>query len=579
MRKIVLLLLSISLLGCAGLSKPASVAYQNRTTKPLESKNLDIQNTKMPSPHYIYSPEIRTSASIDLLNIEEDNQKVVVSSDKDNKQKKPKTDTINFSNIYQPNFDTSFLFQDNKKLKLNYNTLDNITETFNVPVTINDRVKKYIDRFTTTSRNTMQRWINNSFKYLFYVKDLFQSYGLPTDLSYLPLAESGFDPIVRSRAGAVGMWQFMESTGRLYGLKINYWVDERKDFEKSTDAAARHLKDLYEKFNDWSLALAAYNAGAGRIQKAIDKFNTDDYFELSSYKHLAEETKDYVPKYTALMIIHKNLIQYGFECPDIQPIIYEKVKLDYPVNLYILSKLTGVELSDIIELNPSLRRWITPPSDTFELKIPVGYKDKVLSVLNSYSPEDLLQVRIFTPNKKTKVADIAKKFKTSPDRIMAMNGFKKPVVRAGFPVIIPSEKGNIVIDTKKLETMTTISDKPEIDTISYKVKKGDTLAKIAKRYKTTTKAIQSFNRITTIKVGMNIEIPVKNSSKTASKSNLKQKTGKNTSTKQKYITYKVQKGDTIYKLANKYDTNPDLIIKLNNIKSLKQGQKIKIPKS
>ncbi|MGC8768812.1 LysM peptidoglycan-binding domain-containing protein [Calditerrivibrio sp.] len=579
MKKIVMLLLSISLLGCAGLSKPGSVSNQNTSTKPLETKNFDIQNIKISSPHYIYSPEIRTTATVDLLNTEENNPKVAVSSNKDNKQEKPKQDSVNLSKVYKPDFDISFLFQDNKKLNLHYNTLDNITETFNVPVTINDRVKKYIERFTTTSRNTMQRWINNSFKYLFYVKDLFQSYGLPTDLSYLPLAESGFDPVVRSRAGAVGMWQFMESTGRLYGLKINYWVDERKDFEKSTDAAARHLKDLYEKFNDWSLALAAYNAGAGRIQKAIDKFNTEDYFELSSYKHLTEETKDYVPKYTALMIIHKNLMEYGFDYPDIQPIVYEKVKLDYPVNLYILSKLTGIELNNIMELNPSLRRWITPPSDTFELKIPVGYKDKVLAVLNSYSPEELLQVRIFTPAKKTRVVDIAKKFKTSPDRIMAMNGFKKPIVRAGFPVIIPSENGNVVIDTKKLENMTAISDKPEIETISYKVKKGDTFAKIANRYKTTAKAIQSHNRITKLKVGMDIEIPIKNSSKTASKSNIKQKTAKNTPTKQKFITYKVQKGDTIYKLASKYDTNPDLIIKLNNIKSLKQGQKIKIPKS
>lgn len=580
MKKILILFLSIGLLGCAGLTKNAKPSKNSNTPavpKSLKVKNLDIEENHIPSPNYVYSPAIHNNekiTSIEIKNVADkkaedksigkDENKVIIKSEK-------------LSNRYQPEFDTSFIFQEDKKLKLNYNNLDNITDSFNVPVTINDRVKKYLERFTTTSRGIMQRWINNSFKYIFYIKDLFQSYGLPSDLAYLPLAESGFDPIVRSRAGAVGMWQFMEFTGKLYGLKVNYWVDERKDFEKSTDAAARHLKDLYEKFNDWNLALAAYNAGAGRIQRAIDKFNTEDYFELSSYRHLAEETKDYVPKYTALMIIHKNLLQYGFEYPDIEPITYEKVELNFPVNIFILSKLIGIEMNQLIELNPSLRRWITPPNDTFELKVPTGYKDKVLAVLNNYSPEELLQVRIYTPSKRERVSDIAKKYRVSPNQIIAMNGFKKPVVRAGFPVLIPSETGKIEITQKQLEEMTKISDTRETPTISYKVQKGDTLQKIAKRYKTTVKAIQSANNIKTIKVGMTIEIPTKKSIKTANKNNIQNNSSKKTKTF--YITYKVKKGDTIYKLANKYDTQPQSIIKLNNIKTLKPGQTIKIPKS
>ncbi len=577
MKKILILFLTTALFGCAGLTKNTKPNNTNNSTIPksLKVKNLDIEVTKVASPNYIYTSEIQNNEKITSIEIKE-----VVAKKSDNKstnkiENKVVIKSEKISQAYQPEFDTSFIFQEEKKLKLNYNNLDNITDSFNVPVTINDRVKKYLDRFTSTSRGVMQRWINNSFKYIFYIKDVFQNYGLPTDLAYLPLAESGFDPIVRSRAGAVGMWQFMEHTGKLYGLRVNYWLDERKDFEKSTDAAARHLRDLYEKFNDWNLALAAYNAGAGRIQRAIDKFNTEDYFELSSYRHLAEETKDYVPKYTALMIIHKNLLQYGFEYPDIEPITYEKVELDYPVNLFILSKLIGIEMSQIIDLNPSLRRWITPPNDTFELKIPTGYKDKVLAVLNNYSPEELLQVRIYTPSKKEKVSDIAKKYKVSTNQIIAMNGFKKPVVRAGFPVLIPSETGNIEITQKQLEEMTKISDIRETPTITYKVQKGDTLQKIAKKFKTTVKSIQSTNSIKNIKVGMNIEIPVKQSIKSSKKTANKTVSISKTS----YITYKVKKGDTIYKLASKYDTQPQSIIKLNNIKTLKPGQTIKIPRS
>jgi membrane-bound lytic murein transglycosylase D len=432
----------------------------------------------------------------------------------------------------------------------------------------------------------MQRWITNSYKYLFFIKDVFKQNGLPTDLAYLPLAESGFDVKVRSRAGAVGMWQFMEQTGKLYGLHVDYWVDERRDFEKSTYAAARHLKDLYDRFKDWNLALAAYNAGAGRIQKAIDRFNTDDYFELTGYSNLAEETKDYVPKYIALMMIHKNLPYYGFEYPEVEPVAYEKVKIDFPVNLYVLSKIVGLELDTLINLNPSLRRWITPPNSTFELKVPIGFKEKIESALNEYSHEELLQVRIYVPNRKEKVVTIAKKYNVSPAQIMAINGFRKGIVKAGFPVIVPSEKGNIVVSPRQQQAIAkSISgagfesdEKSRISSYKiYTVKKGDTLSSIAKKNKTTVSAIKSLNKIKVLKTGLKLKVPDKYI--TAQKLSSRNKIKTTVPAKKHFISYKVKRGDTIWKLADQYNTQPKEIIKINNIKNLKPGQTIIIPKS
>ncbi|MCX8084527.1 MAG: LysM peptidoglycan-binding domain-containing protein [Calditerrivibrio sp.] len=572
MRLIILLLFSLVLFGCANLTHNVqrdlpSVA---KISKSLKVAPLELTLQKVDKPMYVYGSDPMINTKIVSVEMK-DTTKTAFTDKKPDISNEQKVSIKQEKNqkSYQPEFDVSLYFERNKTLRLSYNVTDDISN-YNVPVKINERVNKYIERFTTTSRAVMQRWINNSYKYIFYIKDLFNNYGLPTDLSYLPLAESGFDPIVRSRAGAVGMWQFMEHTGKLYGLKVNYWVDERKDFEKSTDAAARHLKDLYEKFGDWNLALAAYNAGAGRIQRAIDKYNTEDYFELSSYRHLAEETKDYVPKYTALMIIHKNLLQYGFEYPSIDPIVYEKVKLDMPVNLLVLSKLVGLDMNSIIDLNPSLRRWITPPNDTFELKVPLGYKDKIVAALNEHSPEELLQVKIYTPTKKENIKDIAKRHKVSADQITAMNGFKRSYVKAGFPVLIPSENTKNTINPEEIDKLAKISDVKEINSVDYVVKKGDSLAKIAKRFKTSVSSIQQINNIKNIKVGMTIEVPLKG---------IKKKAVVSASSKKGYISYKVKKGDTIYKLAAKYDTEPKEIIKINNLKVLKPGQTIKIPKS
>ncbi|MCA1928116.1 MAG: LysM peptidoglycan-binding domain-containing protein [Calditerrivibrio sp.] len=567
MKKLLVLLTAITFAGCANLTKTVNNPPNNISNESVKYTNkidytLKIHEIEQPS--FVYDKKLKND--IPLLSVQ-DNTPVITK-----KSAAPVTTlpTEKIKNIYEPTFDTSIIFKE-KKLKLNYTIDDEASSRYNVPISMNSRVTKYIERFTTTSKNTMQKWINNSYKFLFFVKDVFNSYGLPTDLAYLPLAESGFEQTVRSRAGAVGMWQFMEFTGKLYGLKVNYWVDERKDFEKSTYAAAQHLKDLYEKFGDWSLALAAYNAGAGRIQRAIDKFNTEDYFELSEYKHLAEETKDYVPKYTALMMIHKNLLQYGFEYPDIEPIVYEKVQLDFPVNLYILSKIVGIDLNSIIDLNPALRRWITPPNDKFDLKIPVGYREKVELALKEYSPEELLQVRIYTPSKREKISDIAKKHKVNQNHIIAINGFRKTVVPAGFPVIIPSKDNKIVISPKRLEDVTKnvrdIEEKTRYG--KYKVKKGDTLFSIAKRNKTTVDEIKRINNISKLKPDMVISLPgTATSNKTAKKSDGK-----------KYISYVVKKGDTVYKLADRYDTPANQIIKINKIKILKPGQTIKIPRS
>ena len=245
---------------------------------------------------------------------------------------------------------------------------------FDIPIVRNAKVEQWIDYFQGRGRKWFTVYLERSTRYVPFMRKILREHNQPEDLVYLAMIESGFSTRAFSRARAVGPWQFMKATGRMYGLGVNFWVDERRDPEKSTIAAARHLKDLFDQFQSWKLAAAAYNAGAGKVSRAIKRYRTEDFWELSRGRYLRPETRHYVPKLIAAALIAKEPHKYGFKNIEYQdPLQYDKVVVNQPINLIQLAKITGTDLEELFDLNPELNHPVTPPHlASYELRVPFG---------------------------------------------------------------------------------------------------------------------------------------------------------------------------------------------------------------
>ncbi len=251
------------------------------------------------------------------------------------------------------------------------------------PVVSNDRIHYFLRRFTGTRREVIGLWLERSSRYLGMIRSTLRKYGLPEDLAFTAMIESGFNPVAVSRAGAKGLWQFMAQTARNYGLRVDQWVDERLDPEKSTVAAAAYFRDLYNQFGSWFLAQAAYNAGEVTVARAIRLTRTNDFWEIARSRHLRAETKDFVPAIQAVTLIGREPDRYGFEIPALEPRRFETVKVPPRTDLRGLSRTAGVSLETLNSLNPELWRNVTPPGGPWELKVPEGSQEGVRNAVVS----------------------------------------------------------------------------------------------------------------------------------------------------------------------------------------------------
>jgi membrane-bound lytic murein transglycosylase D len=249
------------------------------------------------------------------------------------------------------------------------------------PVEVNRQVQYFLDLFTGKRRELITLWVNRSGQYLGMIREVLRSRGLPEDLAYTAMIESGFKPDAVSRAGAKGMWQFMGPTARRYGLRVDSWVDERYDPEKSTVAAAAYLRDLYNQFGSWALAQAAYNAGEMKVIRAMKKTGSSDFWILADSKHLKRETKDFVPQIHAATVIGRDPDRYGFEFEDVEPTAVEFVNVPGGTDLRRLAASASVPFPVLRSLNRVLVRGITPPGRTWQLRVPAGASDTVLTAL------------------------------------------------------------------------------------------------------------------------------------------------------------------------------------------------------
>jgi len=254
------------------------------------------------------------------------------------------------------------------------------TLKIDVPVACNKQVKAYLVYFTTERKNTIRKYLARSTRYLPMIREVFQEHGLPEDLAYLAMIESGFNPHAYSHAHACGMWQFIQGTGRRYGLAINKYVDERRDPVKSTHAAAQYLLDLYKQFGSWYLAAASYNCGENRVQREIDGGNHKNFWDLSSNQCLPKETKNYVPQMIAATIIAKNPERFGFKQVPYQPRLqYDTIKVNGPTSLKVAAVACNAPAEEMAFLNPELRKGVTPPDQNhYVLKVPKNSKELFL---------------------------------------------------------------------------------------------------------------------------------------------------------------------------------------------------------
>jgi membrane-bound lytic murein transglycosylase D len=314
---------------------------------------------------------------------------------------------------------------------------------FDIPIVINARVDQFIQIFQTTFRYKFVTWLARSEKYIPFMKNLLKEHGLPEDLVYIALIESGFDPYAYSRSKASGPWQFVFWTGKRYGLRVNWWVDERRDPEKSTIAAAKYLKDLYERFSSWHLAAAGYNAGENKIVTAMRRFRTEDFWKLTNYRYLKPETKNYVPQMIAAALIAKDPEKYGFTDVEYQePLRYEKVKIPELTDLSLIAKSCETSLEEIKDLNPELRRGVTPPNQTeYEIKIPYGKKDLFQKNFEALQPLEKFQFKTHLVKKGETLPRIANLYRVDLEPLLEINHLKKTSpISKGMTLLIPLSK-------------------------------------------------------------------------------------------------------------------------------------------
>jgi membrane-bound lytic murein transglycosylase D len=300
-------------------------------------------------------------------------------------------------------------------------------------------VERNIELYTGRLKETFATYLSRSGRYIGMMKNILREEGLPEDMAYLPLVESGFNTRAYSRRRAAGPWQFISATAKRYGLKVNWWVDERRDPVKSTRAAARYLSDLYDMFGSWSLAMAAYNAGETRIRKALRRTRSHDYWGLLSTRHIKRETKNYVPNFIAARLIAANPVKYGFDIKYEEAFVYDEVRLESPLTLDIIAKCANTTVRKIKEMNPELRRWSTPPNvKNYRVKIPRGMHKKFFKNLMKIPEGKRFTVKVYRVKRGDTVSEIAEKTGVRSKTIISYNKLnRRGFITVGQKLLIP----------------------------------------------------------------------------------------------------------------------------------------------
>ncbi|HWV38715.1 MAG TPA: transglycosylase SLT domain-containing protein [Vulgatibacter sp.] len=327
-------------------------------------------------------------------------------------------------------------------------SIESVAGAYDIPVEYNESVAEYLAFFQGPGRRWFARWLERSHRWVPLFREILRSHGMPEDLVYLSMIESGFSMHAKSWASAVGPWQFIEATGRRFGLTTDFWVDERKDPVKSTRAAAEFLRRLHDAWGDWYLAWAGYNAGPGRVSKAIARYGTEDFWELAATDDaFRKETRHYVPKLIAAALIAKHPEKFGFtELTPEAPLEWEIAQVPDATDLEVIAACAGVTVEEITALNPELRQWATPPvpkgAPPYELRLPKGKAQAFAAAYAKVKPSERFTFRSYKVQKGDTLGHIALMFSTNVKALMKANrGLDPRRLRIGQELVIPIPPG------------------------------------------------------------------------------------------------------------------------------------------
>jgi membrane-bound lytic murein transglycosylase D len=368
-------------------------------------------------------------------------------------------------------------------------------------------VARYVDLFLGSAREHFVSRLQRGKRFEPIIRNIFRAQGIPEDMYFLALVESGFDEHAYSRAAAVGMWQFMSSTARGVGLRVDWWVDERRDPVKSTRAAARFIADLRDQFGSLYLAAAAYNGGPGRVSRGLKKYDQeleevsgeDCFFALADQGYLRAETKNYVPQLIAAALIGKSPSRYGIHLDSLAPLAYDSVLVPEGTPLAAVAKAIGMTLRDVLDLNPQYLRGLTPPGATSWVRLPVGKEAGFAASFSSLPHEDVEAFTRLTTKKGNTLASVASQFGLSARQLSWYNrdarSNKSGRLAPGQDLLIPSSAvvaGALDIPDPAIERYGSSSGR---DRVTHVVRRGETLGSIAKKYHTSVSSLASLNRL------------------------------------------------------------------------------------
>ena len=434
---------------------------------------------------------------------------------------------------------------------------------FDYPIVLNSRVQAWMVYFLTRGRKWFVKWLARAERYEPLILPALKKAGLPEDLLYQAMIESGFNPFATSHAKAVGVWQFISSTGRAYGLDRTWWIDERRDPELATGAAVQFMSELYDRFGKWELASAAYNAGGGKIGRAISMYGTNDYWELiaSHRSYLKPETKNYVPKIIAASVLSKYRDRYGLteDIPEehrLSPWAHDIVTVPEATDLNLVARLSGTTLEELEFINPALRRGYTPPGvENYRLRLPLGTSKKFSRAFERLPEKERVTFVRHRVRSGETLGRIAGRYKVPTSAVQKMNSIRNPRrLRVGQMLVIPVR-----------------ADSLPVRTVIHVVDKGDNLTRIAARYKLDVKTLKAMNdlRSDVVKVGQKLKVVVGSDSSASAKSEPVQTKADakpaNSDTQRRPTFYTVRKGDSLARIATRYGLSSEGLREINNL--------------
>ncbi len=427
------------------------------------------------------------------------------------------------------------------------------------PLVVNAAVQRYLDLFTDPSeyRSRIVKGLQRGSAYLPMIRARLKAAGLPQDLAYLPLIESAFSPVARSRARATGLWQFISSTGRLYGLRVSPLVDERLDPERSTDAAIAHLSDLYAQFGDWYLALAAYNSGAGNVRRAIRRAHSTDFWKIRRY--LPRETRNYVPAFIAAIMIAKDPATYGLPTHGSASWTFDTIDVPDAVDLQFLASGLHVPLSELQRLNPAIRRDVTPARQVTRLRLPRGLRSKAEALLRSVPRKRWAPRLIHTVVRGESLYTIARRFGSTVASIRQANGLRHNLIHPGQSLVVP--RLGLFRRSRRAAVRRRVRRRPGERV--YVVQARDTLWDIARAYNIAVarlRAVNGLGRRSLIHPRQRLIIPA--GSRTGRKRSRSIRVPAS-----RGDVYRVHRGDTLFEIARRFRTTVRALRHANRLRS------------